>query len=53
MHQDVAQGRRTEISYLLGYACAAAERHQCAVPHLMQLKQRLVELLVNKGLRSE
>lgn len=53
MYQDVAQGRRTEISYLLGYVCAAAERHQCAVPHLKQLKQRLVELLVNKGLRSE
>lgn len=53
MYQDVSQGRRTEISYLLGYACAAAERHQCAAPHLQQLKQRLVERLVSKGLRSE
>lgn len=53
MHQDVAQERRTEISYLLGYACAAAERHQCAVPHLKQLQHRLVEHLANKGLRTD
>ncbi len=53
MHQDVAQGRRTEISYLLGYACAAAERHQCAVAHLKQLHQRLLGCLSDKGLRSD
>ena len=28
MYQDVANQRRTEISYLLGYACQAAARHQ-------------------------
>jgi 2-dehydropantoate 2-reductase len=27
MYQDVANARRTEISYLLGYACQAAARH--------------------------
>lgn len=53
MHQDVAQRRRTEISYLLGYACAAARRHQCAVPHLEQLQVRLVEHLLSKGLRTD
>jgi hypothetical protein len=34
MYQDVANARRTEISYLLGYACQAAARHQLNLPHL-------------------
>jgi 2-dehydropantoate 2-reductase len=50
MHQDVAQGRRTEISYLLGYACAAAQRHQYPVAHLHQLQIRLVQHLNARGL---
>ncbi len=50
MHQDVAQGRRTEISYLLGYACEAAQRRQLAVPHLQQLHQRLTRHLQQRGL---
>jgi 2-dehydropantoate 2-reductase len=50
MHQDVAHGRRTEIGYLLGYACAAAQRHQVAVPHLAQLHARLVEHLRRHGI---
>jgi 2-dehydropantoate 2-reductase len=50
MYQDVAQGRRTEISYLLGHACATAERHHCVAPHLQQLKVRLVQHLTDKGL---
>jgi 2-dehydropantoate 2-reductase len=50
MHQDVARGRRTEISYLLGYACAAAQRHQRPLPHLQQLQLRLVEHLKSAGL---
>lgn len=50
MYQDVAQGRRTEISYLLEYACATAERHHCVVPHLQQLKVRLIQHLTDKGL---
>ena len=50
MHQDVAQGRRTEISYLLGYACEAAQRRQFEVPHLQQLHQRLTRHLQQRGL---
>ncbi|MBW3505105.1 putative 2-dehydropantoate 2-reductase [Pseudomonas sp. NKUCC02_KPG] len=50
MHQDVAHGRRTEISYLLGYACEAARSSQFAVPHLQHLHQRLTEHLQQRGL---
>ena len=50
MHQDVTQGRRTEISYLLGYACAAAANHQLAAPHLQALQQRLSNHLKQRGL---
>ncbi|WP_434679887.1 putative 2-dehydropantoate 2-reductase [Pseudomonas sp. R1-18] len=53
MYQDVAHGRRTEISYLLGYACATAQRHQCPVPHLQQLQTRLTAYLAAKGLRTD
>lgn len=53
MYQDVVQGRRTEISYLLGYACAASERHQCATPHLQQLHTRLRQHLIDKGLPTD
>lgn len=52
MHQDVAQGRRTEIAYLLGYACAAARRHQRVLPHLDSLHQRLLAHLDRRGLPS-
>ncbi|MGA4319522.1 putative 2-dehydropantoate 2-reductase [Ectopseudomonas hydrolytica] len=50
MHQDVAQGRRTEIAYLLGYACAAAQRHDLHLPHLQHLQQRLLSHLAARGL---
>lgn len=50
MYQDVTAGRRTEISYLLGYACQAASRHQLSLPHLQQLQVRLVERLLARGL---
>ncbi|VXD02688.1 putative 2-dehydropantoate 2-reductase [Pseudomonas sp. 8Z] len=50
MHQDVSQGRRTEISYLLGYACVAAERHGLRLPHLQQVHQRLLRHLAARGL---
>ena len=50
MHQDVANHRRTEISYLLGYACEAAQRRQFEVPHLQQLHQRLTRHLQQRGL---
>ncbi|WP_338525859.1 putative 2-dehydropantoate 2-reductase [Pseudomonas batumici] len=52
MYQDVAQGRRTEIGYLLGYACAAAARHHLNLPHLSRLYNRLVAHLTAKGLPS-
>lgn len=52
MHQDVSNGRRTEISYLLGYACEAAARHRLQLPHLQQLQQRLVNQLQQRGLPS-
>lgn len=50
MHQDVAQGRRTEISFLLGYACDAARDRHCEVPHLQALHQRLAQHLKQRGL---
>ena len=53
MYQDVANQRRTEISYLLGYACKVAERHQLHLPHLHQLQQRLVAHLRKRGLPSD
>ncbi|MFC6335868.1 putative 2-dehydropantoate 2-reductase [Pseudomonas sp. CCM 7891] len=53
MHQDVANARRTEISYLLGYACRAATRHQLTLPHLQQLQARLVNYLNARGLPSD
>ncbi|MFL1490811.1 putative 2-dehydropantoate 2-reductase [Pseudomonas antarctica] len=53
MYQDVANARRTEISYLLGYACSAAARHSLALPHLQQLQARLVDHLRARGLASD
>ncbi|KAB0500144.1 putative 2-dehydropantoate 2-reductase [Pseudomonas vancouverensis] len=53
MHQDVASQRRTEISYLLGYACKVAARHQVNLPHLNQLQQRLISHLHSLGLPSD
>ncbi|WP_192562179.1 putative 2-dehydropantoate 2-reductase [Pseudomonas gozinkensis] len=50
MYQDVANKRRTEISYLLGHACKVAERHQLNLPHLKQLQQRLIAHLNSLGL---
>lgn len=53
MYQDVAHGRRTEISFLLGHACATAQRHRCPVPHLQALQARLIDHLAAKGLRTD
>lgn len=50
MHQDVAAGRRTEVAYLLGRACAVAERHALDLPHLRALHQRLLAHLAARGL---
>ncbi|MGB4074317.1 putative 2-dehydropantoate 2-reductase [Pseudomonas sp.] len=52
MHQDVSQGRRTEIAYLLGYACTSAQRHQLVLPHLQALHGRLLAHLHARGLPS-
>ncbi|WP_455923492.1 putative 2-dehydropantoate 2-reductase [Pseudomonas putida] len=52
MHQDVARRQRTEISYLLGYACATAQRHRRSLPHLQQLHGQLVQHLQALGLPS-
>jgi 2-dehydropantoate 2-reductase len=53
MYQDVASRRRTEISYLLGYACRVAARHQLNLPHLKQLEARLIDHLHRLGLPSD
>ncbi|WP_395610761.1 putative 2-dehydropantoate 2-reductase [Pseudomonas sp. B22129] len=53
MYQDVANARRTEISYLLGYACQAAARHQLVLPHLQQVQARLIAFLAARGLASD
>jgi len=50
MYQDVAAGRRTEISYLLGYACAAAEGAGLPMAHLQAVHQRLLAHLDRHGL---
>ncbi|YCH22752.1 putative 2-dehydropantoate 2-reductase [Pseudomonas sp. D1-3] len=50
MYQDVASARRTEISYLLGYACAAAEQAALQLPHLQAVHQRLLAHLDRHGL---
>lgn len=50
MYQDVRAGRRTEVQYLLGYACQAARRHGLHLPHLEHLLQCLVDNLRVRGL---
>ena len=52
MHQDVAQGRRTEIAYLLGHACVTAQRQRLVLPNLTALHERLVQYLDARGLPS-
>lgn len=52
MHQDVSQGRRTEIAYLLGYACNAAQGQQLPLPHLQALHRQLLAHLNARGLPS-
>lgn len=52
MYQDVAQGRRTEISYLLGHLCTAAALRGCDVRLLNRIRTRLIDHLIDKGLPS-
>ncbi|WP_256600989.1 MULTISPECIES: putative 2-dehydropantoate 2-reductase [unclassified Pseudomonas] len=53
MYQDVAQGRRTEIGYLLGYACNAARQQGVKAPGLNALQERLMQRLLAKGLPAD
>lgn len=53
MHQDVRLGRRTEIAYLLGHACATAETLGLPTPKLHALHQRLREHLRQRGLPTD
>src|SRR5690606_1866036 len=50
MQQDVRQGRRTEIRYLLDYACESARRQNCPTPALDTLQARLRAHLQALGL---
>ena len=50
MYQDVAQGRRTEISYLLGHALNEARRHALPLPRLESVHLRLLAHLHGLGL---
>lgn len=53
MQQDVSRRQRTEISYLLGYASAAATRQQLRLPYLQDLQTQLSEYLRARGLPSD
>ncbi|WP_434518554.1 putative 2-dehydropantoate 2-reductase [Pseudomonas sp. NFX1] len=52
MYQDVRAGRRTEVHYLLGHACRAADRHGLQLPQLERLHRCLVDNLQARGLPS-
>ncbi|WXL24988.1 putative 2-dehydropantoate 2-reductase [Ectopseudomonas mendocina] len=52
MYQDVSQSRRTEIAYLLGYACQKIDDLQLQLPHLQAVHLRLLTLLKERGLPS-
>lgn len=53
MYQDVAAGRRTELSYLLGHACRTAQRQALVLPQLSDLQRRLQALLARRGLPTD
>ena len=53
MYQDVAHGRRTEIRYLLGHACAEGQRLGYPLPRLNLLQARLIERLGQRGVRVD
>lgn len=53
MYQDVAQGRRTEISYLLGHVCTTARAHGCHAPCLNRIREHLIDHLKARGLPSD
>jgi len=53
MYQDVRLGRRTEIDYLLGYACRSAYSLGLVVPLLHDLHRQLREHLSLRGLPTD
>ncbi|TBU87677.1 putative 2-dehydropantoate 2-reductase [Stutzerimonas kirkiae] len=53
MYQDVHNGRRTEIGYLLGYACQRARQQGLHLPGLQRLHHALKEHLRRHGLPSD
>lgn len=53
MYQDVANGRRTEIRYLLGHACNEGIRLNHPLPRLNSLQTRLIEQLEQRGIRTD
>ena len=53
MHQDVHNGRRTEISFLLGHACRTALQHGLEVSELNALFKRLQAFLAQHGLPQD
>ncbi|SDS75558.1 ketopantoate reductase [Halopseudomonas xinjiangensis] len=50
MRQDLAAGRRTEIDYLLGFACRSARSAQLQLPQLERLYAELLALLASRDL---
>lgn len=50
MYQDVANGRRSEIAYLLGHACREGDRLHLKLPQLRALHERLRACLLARGL---
>lgn len=50
MHQDVRNGRRTEVSFLLGQACRMAQQRGVASPRLSALLEQLQAFLEHRGL---
>lgn len=53
MYQDVAQGRRTEIRYLLGYVCNVAAQRSIEAPLLNDLRRQLMVYLAAKDLPDD
>ena len=53
MYQDVAAGRRTEVHYLIGYACDQARQAGAQVPALDALHEALLAKLRSQGLPTD
>lgn len=52
MRQDVTHLRRTEISYMTGFACAQSIALECLTPALHALHAQLQHALITQGLPS-